>query len=266
MNISYMNKGLVERILAVKPIAYSVLDAMIMGKHSEKTMKWNADVTGGIWLGQIKYQEAFWEEAGRLGEHGWFYLTRSSMERMTGLTSRQQRRAEKRAVELGLVEAEERRLDDALAKLDYQTIKFYRVDMYSIQARVQDWHEYMIREDSRNTVFSRFVDGVTKSNGGSERNVTTGSDVRSYKESNEEVDKDTLGNGFMKLKLIPENWMKDLSEKDVARWYKHVRERWSIFTLEEVTKAVQLHRDKKLKFTGPWSLDWAFRNLENERR
>lgn len=65
-----------------------------------------------------------------------------------------------------------------------------------------------------------------------------------------------------KIMMIPPRFWKGLSKSEQRRWNAHVSAEWKHHTKEEVARAWALHVKQGLMFSGPWSLDYAFKNLE----
>jgi len=65
-----------------------------------------------------------------------------------------------------------------------------------------------------------------------------------------------------KITKLPPRFWKGLTKKEHKRWNQHVRTEWSNHSKEVVAQAWKVHADAGLVFGGPWSLDWAFKNLE----
>jgi hypothetical protein len=67
---------------------------------------------------------------------------------------------------------------------------------------------------------------------------------------------------FEKIKAIPSRYRNRLSDGQKMRWNTHVTQEWAKYTADEVARAIELHMDGGLAFGGPWSIDWAFMNLD----
>ena len=65
-----------------------------------------------------------------------------------------------------------------------------------------------------------------------------------------------------KIRALPERLWSKLSKSMRTRWNAHVSMEWGDYTPEMVAQAWEKHKKEGLAFGGPWSLDWAFNNLE----